>query len=1189
MSTYFMPGPGMQIFMGPGVSPGQNYLPDEVARQFVKESGLRKFDTVPKKVIESYLETMGLSRGLASDVAMVLRNVYGLTPTFDENVDSRWSGSLLEELQSVLDGEPLPPVVEQDEQDEQDVIWDLVQDEFNQSEDEEYDLALAFLSEMSAEDIFDIAWFSEQVDEDGLDALWECVSSGRPDLAEGIIKVWDSPARLPFMSEDVRNLFERQRIPSLASVKTGTTPLSHADIAGRARTYAAMQGIDRSERRKAKQPGLLQRAGQKLLKVGARAKDAVSRPAAEPAKGGFLGKLATGARNIARKAVDVAKRHMPATTKVAKGVAEKPKVLKPAHAAATSGEISAKPAAAMRTAHAAPSGAASPKVSVKKSALMPSGKDVAARLRKASSAAQSRAVQAKEKPRAVAPKETPKKKAGPAAFSPFVKGLQQKAREAAKAREQARAKPAEPKPEKKPAFKPRSASAQTRRTVLPKPEKGKGKFQDKMAARRAEAQKRTAVKPEKASKKIKLTGVAKAAGEAGQKQLAARMRKNIKNVKAKEKRKSFKLSKKSPMANLARAVKASKKTTAEPPKEEPKPKKMMKLGKKIAPKDLQARMRKNVKNVKAREKRKSFKLSKKTPFEQVEPGFSGGLLEELQWALGESFPAPFVDYTEPKILTERELVWRLVQQEFNQSEDEEYDVALAVLSEMSAEDIVDIAWFAEQIGEHGVNVLQECCDHGRPGMAEDVIRVWANPSRLPFMAEDVQGLFEGPLGMARARRAAARAGKPPVEIDPHKLPDKALAQAGNRASSAARQITRWGGSTDAATLQGKSRADQPVGPGEGRASRFQRAGMKAVDALGRAKSALGQAAGWAGKKLGQAAGATARGAGHLAGQAVTGYHQGVAAAKQSAQAPAAQPQAAASTAEKPATATPPTPAGEPAKAPVAAMTQGGGTSVHQKPGLLRKVLGGAWKIGKGVVGGALRGGWDAAKEMLPASTKVASGVASGVTSPRKAAMAGATAGGGTAPAGSTTASGTITAKEPTAQAPATSGGRRTDVASPAEKSAATTAQSTKTGKKKGARSGASSETWTASGRSGGSMADHMARARKELMSELRSILGEGYPELGSTPYSPAGDPKEGPLKAKKFLTPHMLSSGGETTQDIRMFTGADERKANRNKKLAKVNAMMGKLSDAAEAAGKKPCAMYVNLWRDLQRDQIRYS
>jgi len=87
----------MAWYLGPNVSPGQAYVPDQVAQQLVKESGLRKMDTIPKRVIVRYLESMGLSAGLAPDVAMVLRNNYGITPTFDESVQFT-SASLLEEL-----------------------------------------------------------------------------------------------------------------------------------------------------------------------------------------------------------------------------------------------------------------------------------------------------------------------------------------------------------------------------------------------------------------------------------------------------------------------------------------------------------------------------------------------------------------------------------------------------------------------------------------------------------------------------------------------------------------------------------------------------------------------------------------------------------------------------------------------------------------------------------------------------------------------------------------------------------------------------------------------------------------------------------------------------------------------------------------------------------------------------------
>jgi len=231
MSTWMMSGPGQALFLGnPNVSqfdpsgqvsPGAGYIPDEVAKMIVKESGLRKSDCIPKKVIVGYLESMGLSAGLAPDVAMVLRNVYGLTPTFDESTLYGRSSALIEELVGIV-SESYPAPFRFDEPEilnEDDFIASYIASEYMGSTDSEYDIALEHLAVISPDDFMDIAEFYEWVGPEGFAYLGDLVENGPDGLAEEVLEALCYPDRP--MSEDVQYHFEKvdmSKFPSASKV-----------------------------------------------------------------------------------------------------------------------------------------------------------------------------------------------------------------------------------------------------------------------------------------------------------------------------------------------------------------------------------------------------------------------------------------------------------------------------------------------------------------------------------------------------------------------------------------------------------------------------------------------------------------------------------------------------------------------------------------------------------------------------------------------------------------------------------------------------------------------------------------------------------------------------------------------------------------------------------------------------------
>jgi len=220
-TTWMINGPGQALFMGnPNVSqfgaggggqtsPGSGYVPDEVAKMIVKESGLRKSDTIPKRVIVGYLESMGLSPGLATDVAMVLRNMYGVTPTFDESTLYSRSGALIEELASVVN-ESYPAPFRVDEPEvlfEADVISQYIASEYMESLDEEYDVVLEHLAAISPGDFLDIVEFYEWVGPEGFAYLGDLVENGPDGLADEVLEGLCCPGGS--LAEDVQYHIEK--------------------------------------------------------------------------------------------------------------------------------------------------------------------------------------------------------------------------------------------------------------------------------------------------------------------------------------------------------------------------------------------------------------------------------------------------------------------------------------------------------------------------------------------------------------------------------------------------------------------------------------------------------------------------------------------------------------------------------------------------------------------------------------------------------------------------------------------------------------------------------------------------------------------------------------------------------------------------------------------------------------------
>ena len=201
-NTWMVPGPGMHVFLGgpAGVSPGQKYLPDELAREIVAKYDLRKGVTISKEAIQNHLESVGVSVGLTTDVAMVLRNVYGVTPMYYEDNER-----LIGELGSVLsEGYPgpfredPPRILSEDE-----CFRLAIEDAFCETQTEEEEEMVAYLSTLDLEDVAAIAHLDEHLTEDQMEMLEAAYEHGGDVLGEACIDLIARPHMFAFTEEVV--------------------------------------------------------------------------------------------------------------------------------------------------------------------------------------------------------------------------------------------------------------------------------------------------------------------------------------------------------------------------------------------------------------------------------------------------------------------------------------------------------------------------------------------------------------------------------------------------------------------------------------------------------------------------------------------------------------------------------------------------------------------------------------------------------------------------------------------------------------------------------------------------------------------------------------------------------------------------------------------------------------------------
>jgi len=120
-----------------------------------------------------------------------------------------------------------------------------------------------------------------------------------------------------------------------------------------------------------------------------------------------------------------------------------------------------------------------------------------------------------------------------------------------------------------------------------------------------------------------------------------------------------------------------------------------------------------------------------------------------------------------------------------------------------------------------------------------------------------------------------------------------------------------------------------------------------------------------------------------------------------------------------------------------------------------------------------------------------------------------------------------------------------------------------------------------------------ARTLSEAGDVVAAVVQESYPELGKTIYAPAGDPKEGPDFAKEYMSPYPAGTDapvkGHEVMTPRIFQDVERREADRKNMFGTVSAIMNNMQASADSANAYPEGMFLNVYRDMHREKIRYS
>ncbi len=183
----------MEFAIWPGTYAGTPYLADEIAKQVVAEFKLKDGDTVSKDQIISVLERSDCGSLWATDVAMVLRNMFGVTPTFFESSD------LVQELETIF---------EYHETSISDGDFSMaygvgVDKAFSEADSELDAVIIAALSQEAMEDVANMSIMDEHVDMGFIEEAVQVYIAGGDALVESWLTATSRPHLIRFMDESV--------------------------------------------------------------------------------------------------------------------------------------------------------------------------------------------------------------------------------------------------------------------------------------------------------------------------------------------------------------------------------------------------------------------------------------------------------------------------------------------------------------------------------------------------------------------------------------------------------------------------------------------------------------------------------------------------------------------------------------------------------------------------------------------------------------------------------------------------------------------------------------------------------------------------------------------------------------------------------------------------------------------------
>jgi hypothetical protein len=194
----------MYVFTGPGVSRGEPYIPDEVAKSIVDKNKLNKGDTISKHDILAFLKDNDLPAEMLTDVAMKIRNVFGVQPTFNESLISELSAVLEDRDPAVVVVESAEPTIKVlTESDINQIIEDVIQELFNNAEDYTDEVVATQLSMMPWEDIEELAWLNRILEDEEKNQFELCMESGSDKLVNAWITAVTRPHMTKFLDESI--------------------------------------------------------------------------------------------------------------------------------------------------------------------------------------------------------------------------------------------------------------------------------------------------------------------------------------------------------------------------------------------------------------------------------------------------------------------------------------------------------------------------------------------------------------------------------------------------------------------------------------------------------------------------------------------------------------------------------------------------------------------------------------------------------------------------------------------------------------------------------------------------------------------------------------------------------------------------------------------------------------------------